>query len=219
MSRRRLYHFPQSPFSRRARLALAHKGLDVELIDARSSEEKLAEARSLVPLKTVPVLVEPDGRALGDSGAIARWLDLAYPDAPRIFPLDAGDGRAVLEVTTLVDAALDVVVNTGNRFFSLSDSPAWPTVREEMRDRIQRALDALAARVTKLDRATFAASGWSAAEIWLVTMVVWLQGLPARAPSFPIARQLLTIGWSVPGPLIELVARHSARPDVRSLDG
>ena len=31
---RTLYHFRASPFARRARLALAHKGLEVELRDA-----------------------------------------------------------------------------------------------------------------------------------------------------------------------------------------
>lgn len=211
---RRLYHFPLSPYSRRARLALAHKNLEVELVDARSDEAKLAESRALVSLKTVPVLVESDGRALGDSTAIARWLDAAYVDSVRIFPVDREDAFVVLETTTLVDAALDTLVATGNRFHALSDSPKWSSVKQEMVDRIQRAMDGLAARVSKLDRPTIAASGWSAADMWIVTMVVWLQGLPSRAPQFPIARQLVELGWSLPSPLVKFAERHREKTSV-----
>jgi glutathione S-transferase len=57
-----LYQFPLSPFSRRTRLALAHKSLSVELRDGRTSPELVDEARALVPLRTFPVLVEADGR-------------------------------------------------------------------------------------------------------------------------------------------------------------
>jgi glutathione S-transferase len=55
---RTLYHFPLSPFSRRARLALAHKGLAVELRDSRAKPEYIQEARRHTALKTIPVLVE-----------------------------------------------------------------------------------------------------------------------------------------------------------------
>src|SRR5580692_1629886 len=55
---RTLYHFRLSPYSRRARLALAHKGLDCELRDARENPALLEEARALVPFRTVPVLVD-----------------------------------------------------------------------------------------------------------------------------------------------------------------
>ena len=82
---RALYHFPTSVFSRRARLALAHKELDHELRDARADEAHLKEARRLSPQATMPVLVD-EGRALGDSTAIATYLDLAYPDRPALFP-------------------------------------------------------------------------------------------------------------------------------------
>ncbi|HEV3191381.1 MAG TPA: glutathione S-transferase N-terminal domain-containing protein, partial [Polyangiaceae bacterium] len=68
-----LYHFTHSPFARRVRLALAHKGLDVELREGRDNPASMAEARRLVPLKTLPVLVDGD-QVLGDSTAITRWL-------------------------------------------------------------------------------------------------------------------------------------------------
>ena len=58
---RRLFHFPTSPFARRVRLALAHKGLTTELCDVRAHPEFLEESRRLSPLKTIPVLVEEDG--------------------------------------------------------------------------------------------------------------------------------------------------------------
>jgi hypothetical protein len=62
-----LYHFARSPFSRRVRLALAHKGLTAELREARANPAFLEEARALSPLRTMPVLLEEDGHAIGDS--------------------------------------------------------------------------------------------------------------------------------------------------------
>jgi len=74
---RLLFHFQTSPFARRTRLALAHKGLSFELRDVRAQPELLEQVRRLTPLKTIPVLVEEDGRVLGDSTAISHYLDRA----------------------------------------------------------------------------------------------------------------------------------------------
>ena len=82
---RTLYHFQYSPFSRRTRLALAHKGLDCELREPRETPAFLEEARKLVPFRTIPVLVD-GGQAMGDSTAIVHWLDRAYASGPRLWP-------------------------------------------------------------------------------------------------------------------------------------
>ncbi len=81
-----------SPFGWRARMALAHKGLEkdsvVELIRF-SDKEKLAFSGQ----KLVPVIVDGD-RVVNDSFTIALYLDEAYPDAPSLFGGDAGVGMA-----------------------------------------------------------------------------------------------------------------------------
>jgi glutathione S-transferase len=218
---RTLYHFKYSPFSRRTRLALVHKGLDAALREC-SDPAWRHEARTLVPLRTIPVLVD-GARALGDSVAITRWLDAAYPGAPRLWPRadagdDADDAHLALEVAAHVDHALDAIINTGTRYYPLHGDHAWAGVRDEMIARAQLALDALAQRVAGLDRATIAQSGWSAADMWLLTAVVWLRGLPARVESSPNAKQIMQVGgWSVPPALVSWAEAHASRDDVRAL--
>jgi glutathione S-transferase len=210
-----LYHFHHSPFGRRVRLALAHKRLDVELREARENPAWLEEARRLVPQRTVPVLVD-GSRALADSTAITRWLDSAYPHAPRIWP-DGEDAYDSLEVATLVDEALDTIVDAGTRYFALRDHPAWAQVTGEMLGRAQKALDALAARVSSRRHPTIAESGWSAADMWLFTAVAWIEGLPARVTTSPNAAQIVTLGMRIPSALSTWAEAHRDRQDVRAL--
>lgn len=87
-----------SPFCWRTRLALAHKGLEVETIPWRFTEtEKLAFSGQGL----VPVLVE-DGEVVHDSWAIACWLEERYPDRPSLF-----GGAAGQAVTRFVNAWAD----------------------------------------------------------------------------------------------------------------
>lgn len=211
-----VYHYPMSPFSRRVRLALAHKGLDHELRDARSDPALLDEARRLVPQKTVPVFVD-GGRALGDSTAITRWLDAAYPSAPRIWP-EGADALPVVEIATLMDLALNTIIDLGSRYFELRSHASWGAVKGEMLERAQRALDVVGERLTGLEQPTVAASGWSAGDIRVVTAVVWIEGMPARAAQNQTIAQLLSLGgWRIPEALRDWTDQHRERPDVQAL--
>ncbi len=70
-----------SPSCWRSRMALAHKGLDAEVVPWRFTENATLAA---LGGKTVPILV--DGEAiLTDSWDIALHLDQLYPDAPALF--------------------------------------------------------------------------------------------------------------------------------------
>lgn len=214
---RTLYHFALSPYSRRTRLALAHKGLDHELRDARGLPELRAEAGGLVPFKTIPVLVD-GGRAMGDSTAIVQWLDRAYPQGPRLWPDGADDACAALQAAALVDVVLSGVIDPGTRYFALRGDDAWGDVKREMVGRGQKAADGLAARVASLGgRTTIAASGWSAADMWLLTLVLWFESMPARASTAPNIAQILTLGFRLPPELSRWADAHRERSDVRSL--
>lgn len=213
---RTLYHFRQSPFSRRARLALAHKGLDCELRDGRENPAYLDEARARVPFRTIPVLVDGE-HAMADSTAIAQWLDRAYPSAPRLWPDDPAGAAAALQTAALVDIVLNNVVDLGTRYFALRGDPAWDGVKKEMMGRARQAAEGLAGRVTSLARPTIAASGWSAGDIWLLTMVLWFEALPARAAGNQHVTQILTLGFELPAPLARWADPHRAREDVRAL--
>jgi glutathione S-transferase len=78
---RTLYHLWLSPFSRKVRVALREKGLDFEL-KVEKVWERRPEFLSMNAAGTVPVLVEDDGTAVADSGAICEYLDEVYPEKP-----------------------------------------------------------------------------------------------------------------------------------------
>jgi len=75
-----------SPFCWRTKMALAHKGLEVETIPWRFTEkDRLPQPNQ----GRVPVIVDND-RVVHDSSAIAEYLETRYPDRPSLF----GDERA-----------------------------------------------------------------------------------------------------------------------------
>jgi glutathione S-transferase len=77
-----------SPFCWRARMALAHKGLDVATVPWRFTEkDKLPSPND----GRVPVIVDGD-KVVHDSSAIADYLEEHYADRPSLFPGDAARG-------------------------------------------------------------------------------------------------------------------------------
>ena len=75
-----------SPFCWRARMALAHKGLDVETVPWRFTEkDKLPQPNA----GRVPVIID-DGKVAHDSTTIADYLETRYPDRPSLFGGETG---------------------------------------------------------------------------------------------------------------------------------
>jgi glutathione S-transferase len=75
-----------SPFCWRARMALAHKGLDVETVPWRFTEkDKLPQPNA----GRVPVIVD-GGQVVHDSTAIADFLEARYPDDATLFGGESG---------------------------------------------------------------------------------------------------------------------------------
>ena len=212
---RTLYQFPFSPFSRRVRLALAHKGLAVELRDSRADATIRDEARIRYPLGTIPVFVDEDGTTLGDSTVISDWLDARYPSPP-LWPRDAPSLALTRSVARQVDAVLDLVIDLGTRYYPLHRDPEWTVVKEGLLARAHAGLREIV-RLVPTSRETVLASGWSAVDIWLYTMVAWLDGLPARAAGYPPAAQIVSLGLILPPELSRWTAPHHGREDVRAL--
>lgn len=211
---RRLYHFQMSVFSKRTRLALAHKGLEVELKEGREDPSALAEARALSPIRTMPVFVEEDGKVLGDSNAIAQYLELAYPDRPRLFPSGAADAHQALAIMTAVDVAMNALVDLGTRAYELRHDAAWPAMRDERMARAQEAIDWVATQAT---RPYLAGAAWSAADMWAYSAVAWVAGLPARVGKSPAAAPIVSLGLKLPEPLVAWTKQHVERADVRAV--
>jgi glutathione S-transferase len=82
-----------SPFCWRTRMALAHKGLDVETVPWRFTEKDKLPAPSA---GRVPVIVD-GGTVVHDSSAIAEYLDERYADKPSLLggPVERGLVRFV----------------------------------------------------------------------------------------------------------------------------
>ena len=81
-----------SPYAWRIRMALAHKGLEAELVPCKLTEkEKIAFSGQ----DRVPVL--KDGETIvSDSWRIACCLEDRYPDRPSLFGCPVGRGVARL---------------------------------------------------------------------------------------------------------------------------
>lgn len=101
-----------SPFCWRARMALAHKGLEVEAVPWRFTE------KDKLPMPNdgrVPVIVDGD-TVLHDSSAIADYLEERYSDRPSLFP-----GAAARDLTKFVQNWTETVLQVGLVRFILLD--------------------------------------------------------------------------------------------------
>jgi glutathione S-transferase len=81
-----------SPHCWRTRMALAHKGLECEARPTRFGEiGKIGDGQ----VRTVPA-IEDGRRLIGDSWAIAQYLEATYPERPSLF--GGAGGEAVTRI-------------------------------------------------------------------------------------------------------------------------
>jgi glutathione S-transferase len=82
----KLYQSSGSPNSRRVRILIAEKGLNIELVPVDlGAKEQFSEAyRAVNPRLVVPALVLDEGTVIGEVPAIMRYLDEAYPKLPML---------------------------------------------------------------------------------------------------------------------------------------
>jgi glutathione S-transferase len=120
-----------SPFCWAIRMALAHKGLAVQTIPWRMVEkDKIASANS----KTVPVIVDGE-KTIGDSWAIAEYLDNAYPNNPLF---ESPQARAYClwihhwSARTLHALIVPIILEDVVRLLHQKDAAYFRTTRERM---------------------------------------------------------------------------------------
>jgi glutathione S-transferase len=132
-----------SPYCWRAKMALAHKGLEFETIPTRfTDKEKLAFSGQ----KLVPVI--KDGtRVVNDSWAIANYLEESYPGRPSLFGGSIGRAEAKF-INAWVDRELQVAfVNlVAKDIYDHSDPADRPYFRETREKRFGATLEELHAR-------------------------------------------------------------------------
>ncbi len=80
-----LHQWAISPFCQKVAKALRYKGIEYSTVDYNGALG--AKVQGLSKVGKVPVL-DIDGQRIQDSTKIARYLDDAYPDTPRLYPLD-----------------------------------------------------------------------------------------------------------------------------------
>jgi glutathione S-transferase len=79
-----LYESKGSPNSRRVRLFIAEKGIDIPMkpVDLGTKEQFSDAYRTINPRSQVPALALADGRVITEVLAIWRYLEEAYPQTP-----------------------------------------------------------------------------------------------------------------------------------------
>jgi glutathione S-transferase len=80
----KLYQSSGSPNSRRVRIFLAEKELEIPLVpvDLGKGEQHTEAYRAINPRRVVPTLVLEDGTAIGEVPAILRYLEETHPQMP-----------------------------------------------------------------------------------------------------------------------------------------
>lgn len=96
----RLYHYPLSPFSRKVRLSLAEKKIEVELVEERYWEQD-ADFLRRNPAGKVPIL-KMGNRTMADSAAICEYLEEAHP-TPALLPKGAENRYEVRRIVAWFD--------------------------------------------------------------------------------------------------------------------
>jgi len=122
----KLYHFPLSPFSRKVRLSLAEKRIEVELVEERYWEQDPDFLRRN-PAGKVPVL-RMDGRTFADSTAICEYLEEIHPE-PALLPKAAEQRYEVRRLVAWFDDKFNAEVTSkllGERVFRKLMGTGYP---------------------------------------------------------------------------------------------
>ncbi len=85
----KLYDYPGAPNPRRVKIFMAEKGIEYELVncDMTRGEHKTPSFLKKNASGKIPVLELDDGRCLGESVAICRYLEAIFPE-PNLFGND-----------------------------------------------------------------------------------------------------------------------------------
>ena len=114
----RLYHYPLSPFSRKVRLCLAEKKIEVELVEERYWEQS-PEFLRRNPAGMVPVL-KHGNLMMSESQAICEYLEETNPNPP-LMPRDPEGRYEALWRNSANLAVVDHNVPTTDRTKGIAD--------------------------------------------------------------------------------------------------
>ncbi len=109
----KLYSFPTSSASYRARIALNLKGLAFEIVTVSlpDKEQRRDRYRGINPQQRVPALELDDGTVITQSLAIIDYLDRAHPEPP-LMPDDPVERARTLAVALAIACEIQPLNNT-----------------------------------------------------------------------------------------------------------
>jgi glutathione S-transferase len=181
----KLYQSNGSPNSRRVRIFLAEKGIDLTQVPVDlGAKEQFSDAYVAInPRRVVPTLVLADGTAIGEVPAIMRYLDEAYPE----HPLLGTDPKAkaliqMWERRMELEGFAPVMETVRNRVAGLKGRAiAGPHGYEQIPDLVDRGMervrDFYADLETRLSEDTFVAgAAFSAADITALVTIDFATG-------------------------------------------
>jgi glutathione S-transferase len=122
----RLYHYPLSPFSRKVRLCLAEKKIEVELVEERYWEQS-PEFLRRNPAGMIPVL-KHGNLMMSESQAICEYLEETNPTPP-LLPRDPEGRYEVRRLVAWFDGKFNEEVTTkllGERVFRKIKRNGYP---------------------------------------------------------------------------------------------
>ncbi len=167
---------PYSPHCWKAKLALAHKGLDFRAVPTRFLDVPNVEGGVS---KTVPVIRDGD-KVVADSFDIALYLEDTYPDRPTVFGGEGGKGMArMIERWTQLTVHPFLGIAALTDIHAMQDPPNKAYFRESREKRYGKALEAATAeREGKLQ-------GFRAALEPLRSTLTYQPFIGGAAPLFP----------------------------------
>ncbi len=202
---RLLYHLPIDPGSRKIRIMLWEKGLQVQLKSEKTWERREAFLR-LSPSGEIPVLVEEDGTTLPGQQVITEYLDEVYATPPLIgeTPLDRAEAR---RLSLWFD-------------FKMAEEVTEPLVQEKIMKRFLRLGNPDSAAI----RAAHGNIGYHLDYIaWLSERRRWLAGDNFSIADISAAAQLSVVDylgdvpWEDKPETKDWYARVKSRPSMRPL--
>jgi glutathione S-transferase len=98
-----------SPYARKARIAIAEKGVACEFVSA-SPRDPASGVSAANPLSKIPTLLLDDGTAIFDSSVIAEYVD-GIGSGPKLIPETFAERIAVRRWEALGNGLLDATVN------------------------------------------------------------------------------------------------------------
>ncbi len=107
----RIHGVNLSPFVRKARVALAEKGIECENVPVLPGGGDDPDWKTISPLGKIPVFEEDDGFTVPDSSVIVAYLERTRPE-PALYPADPRDCARALFLEEYADTLLGETITT-----------------------------------------------------------------------------------------------------------